>query len=267
MADKKGCSENMAKDTLTLVLNGEVSLSDFSEAIRNLFNLVDGLHNDLARGKHIEWRIEGLEAGSATATVRGIVEDKADTPDVERVVTAYENVGRSIKEGRQFSYSTRVKTAAEKIIGLVNEHIKSVRFETSDADFEFSKPMSEFSALATVNVCENTYGCVRGRVQSMTSRGGLRFTLYDLIDDRAISCYLATGSEDIMREAWGKLVIVEGLVRRDPESGRATSVRQVKDIQVISEGKPGDYREAIGAARGFLGDELPEEVIRRARDV
>jgi hypothetical protein len=101
----------------------------------------------------------------------------------------------------------------------------------------------------------------------MTSRGRLRFTLYDLIDDRAISCYLAPGSEDIMREAWGKLVTAEGLVRRDPDTGRATSVRQVKAIQIIPEGKPGDYREAVGAALGFLGGELPEEVIRRARDV
>ena len=30
--------------------------------------------------------------------------------------------------------------------------------------------------------------------------------------------------------------------------------------------KPGDYRQAIGAAPGFLGDTLPEEAIRKGRD-
>jgi hypothetical protein len=256
----------VAKDTLTLVLNGKVSLSDFSEAVTGLLNLVGGLQDDVAPGKHIAWLIDALEAGSATAGIRGVVGNESDLPAVEQVVAAYEDVGRSIKTARQFSYSPRVKTAASRIISLVNGRITSVRFETADVDIEFSKRPGDFSAVTSLTISETAYGSVRGRVRSMTSRSGLRFTLYDLIDDRAISCYLAPGSEDIMREAWGKLVIVEGLVRRDPDTGRATTVRQVKDIQIISEGKPGDYREAIGAAAGFLGDELPEEVIRRARD-
>ena len=257
----------MAKDTLTLVLNGEVSLSVFSEAIRGLLNLVDGLQADVASGKHIDWIIDTLDSGSATAVIRGVVENEADLPSVERVVAAYEDVGLSIRKGRQFSYSSSVKSAAKRIIGLVNGHITSVRFETADVDVEFSKRPTELSEVTSPTVSETAYGSVRGRVQSMTSRGRLRFTLYDLTDDRAISCYLTAGSEDIMREAWGKLVMLEGLVRRDPETGRATTVRQVKDLQIISEGKDDDYREAIGAAPGFLGDELPEEVIRKARDV
>jgi hypothetical protein len=257
----------MVKDTLTLVLNGQVSLVDFSEAIKSLLSLVEGLQADLAQGKHIDWLIDALEAGSATAAVRGIAENEVDEESIERVVSAYEDIGRSIQKGQQFSYSDRVKNAAQKIISLVNGNITSVRFETADADFEFSKRPDEFSSITPLNMFEGAYGSVRGRVQSMTSRGGLRFTLYDLIGDRAISCYLSSGSEDIMREAWGKLVIVEGLVRRDPDTGRATTVRQVKEIQIVPEGKLGDYREAIGAAPNFLGDELPEEVIRRARDV
>jgi len=62
----------MVKDTLTLVLNGQVSLVDFSEAIKSLLSLVEGLQADLAQGKHIDWLIDALEAGSATAAVRGI---------------------------------------------------------------------------------------------------------------------------------------------------------------------------------------------------
>jgi hypothetical protein len=262
-----GTGEDMPKDTITLVLNGEVSLRDFSDAVGGLLALISGLQKEIAGQASIEWLVDSLDAGSATATVRGIPENGTPSAAVERVVHAYGDVGLAIRTGKQFNYSPPVKAAATRIVSLVKGRITSVRFETPDVDVEFSTEARPFEAAEIMQGSEYAYGATKGRVQSMTSRGQLRFTLYDLIDDRAISCYLARGSEDIMREAWGKLVLVEGLVRRDPETGRATTVREVKDIQIIPEGKPGDYREAIGAASGFLGDELPEEVIRRARDV
>lgn len=257
----------MPKDTVTLVLNGEVSLRDFSEAIGGLVALISGLQKEIAGKTGIEWLVDGLDAGSATATIRGVPEDETQLTTVERIVRAYGDVGLAIRSRRQFNYSPAVKVAATRILNLVNGHVKSVRFETPDVDVEFSGEARAFLEGETGGGAECAYGAVRGRVQSMTSRGQLRFTLYDLIDDRAVSCYLTPGSEDTMRDAWGKLVLVEGLVRRDPETGRATTIREIRDIQIIVEGKHGDYREAIGAASGFLGDELPEEVIRRARDV
>ena len=69
-----------------------------------------------------------------------------------------------------------------------------------------------------------------------------------------------------MREAWGKIVLVEGIIHRDPDSGRATTVRNVHNVKIVRELERGAWRRAIGAARGFLGDELPEDVIRRSRD-
>ena len=43
----------MAKDTLTLALNGDVSLEDFSKAIQQFFNLVSSLHDDVAKKSSI----------------------------------------------------------------------------------------------------------------------------------------------------------------------------------------------------------------------
>jgi hypothetical protein len=257
----------MSKDSLTIVLNGEVTLGDFSIAVNELFRLVTGLGTDVARDTSIEWMIDSLEAGSAIATIKGFVEEGKDRGAIEKVVDAYLDIGRSIQKGEQIGYSKQVQTAANRITSLVNGRIKSIRFETIDADVElFSRPQI-FYEMEKAGFLKANFGAVRGRVQSMTSRRGLRFTLYDLINDRGISCYLAQGSEDIMREAWGRIALVEGLVKRDPETGQPTTVRNVRDIHIISEGKLGDYREAIGAAKGFLGDELPEDVIRRGRDV
>jgi len=256
----------MAKDTLTLALNGEVSLGDFSKAIQEFLNLVNGLRTDVAKDASIEWFIEHLEAGSAIATVKGIGEDESDVDAIEKVVDAYLDVGQAIQRDRPLNYSRPVQMAAKKLISIINGKIKSVRFETIEKDVEIFASARGLKQMNMAKLPEGSFGAVRGRVQSMTSRRQLRFTLYDLIDDRAISCYLSPGSENIMREAWGKTAMVEGSVRRDPESGHATTVRGVKEIKIIQEGKLGDYRQAIGAAPGFLGNTLPEEVIRRARD-
>ena len=257
----------MSKDTLTLALNGDVSLQDFAEAIRDFFEIVSGLKNDVAKEAPIEWLVTDLEAGSAIATVRGVTEDDKAIQAIERVVDAYLDLGQSIQQERPLNYSQPVKSAARKLFSLINGRIKSVRFETVDKDVEiFAKPVSLRRAMFEAVFPEGNLGAVRGRVQSMTNRGQLRFTLYDFIDDRAVSCYLAPGSENIMKEVWGKIAMVEGFVRRDPETGRATTVRGVKDIRLIPEYNKNEWREAIGVALNFLENDLPEEVIRRARD-
>lgn len=256
----------MAKDTITLALNGDVSLKDFSNAIQQFFNLINGLHDDVAKESSIEWFVEGLEAGSAIATIKGIGEEEADTEAVEKVVDAYLDVGKAIQKESPLNYSRPVQRAAKQLVSIINGRIKSIRFETTETDVEIFSSPKVLAYMPIAKLPEGSLGAVRGRVQSMSNRGHLRFTLYDMIDDRAISCYLSPGNEDIMREAWGKVAMVEGYVRRDPESGHATTVRGVKEIKVVHEGKIGDYRQAIGAAPGFLGDTLPEEIIRRARD-
>jgi len=256
----------MAKDTITFALNGEVTLHDFSTGVAELFNLVHGLGKDVAPNKKIEWFIAGLEAGSAIATIRGEAIDEATVTDVEKVVDAYMDVGRAVQQGKQISYSKATKKAIRNLMGVINGRVKSMRFENIEDDVEIFKTPEIFKQLKKTEILKEALGAVRGRVQSMTNRGQLRFTLYDLIDDRAISCYLASGSEDIMREAWGKVAMVEGVVRRDPETGLATTVRGVRDMRIVPEYKRGQWREALGAAPNFLENELPEDVIRKARD-
>ena len=256
----------MAKDEITLALNGDVTLGDFSTAVAEFLNLVKGLESDMSPGKPIDWFIVGLEAGSAIATIQGCPVEGTEPADVERVVDAYMDVGRSIQQGKQLSYSNDTKKAARNLLKVIDGRITSLRFENIESDVEVFRTPEIFTQVQQPVKLEISLGAVRGRVQSMTNRGSLRFTVYDLIDDRAISCYLTPGNEEMMRESWGRVAMVEGMVHRDPETGRATTVRNVQEIRIIHEGKPGEWREALGAAKGFLGDDLPEDVIRRARD-
>lgn len=103
-------------------------------------------------------------------------------------------------------------------------------------------------------------------MQTLSSRGSLRFTLYDLVFDKAVSCYLEPGHEETMRGVWGKLASVEGWVTRDTLTGRPISVRRITSVQPRREVEPGSFREARGAVRAGPDAERPEVAIRRMRD-
>lgn len=249
----------MAKDTLTLALNGDVGLAEFAQAILQFRTLVDALSKELGVADDIRWYIHDLQVGSTIATVRG----ETDSPSkVERVVTAYGDVGVALQSGTRPSYSDPVVNAARAITQVLNGHISSVRFETADTDaiVKSQAPMGTAAATAM------TIGAVEGRVQTLTSRKGLRFTLYDVLHDRAVSCYLRDDQEESMRPMWGKRAIVEGEISREKDTGRPVAIRRIRNFKVLPESQPGMYMKARGVAPMLPGAALPEIIIRRLRD-
>jgi hypothetical protein len=258
----------MASDTATLVLKGSINLRDYTIALEGLTDLVKSLAADVASGAEIEWEITSLEAASAHTTVRGIAKEGWSEAGVERVVSAYHEVAAAMSAGQPIPYSVQVREAAYKITSVLkNPKVKSIVFETEADDVEVfgqgvNLPSVKKGKPHLVQVC---HGAVRGRVQSLTNRHALRFTLYDLLHDNAVSCYLLPGSESKMREAWGRLAIVEGILRRDPFTGHPTSIREIKDVHILSD-RVGTWRDAAGVAPAKPGSISPEEAIRRARN-
>ncbi len=253
------------KDTVTLVLNGEVKLSDFSVAIEGFRSLIDALSKERAKNKKIDWIVDSLESGSVIATARGRPKSEVDSPSVSAVVDEFERVGASLKSGEINKFAPPVREAAQKIYSVMNGSIRSVRFETADVDVEiFTGELAHKPGEETL--LTNNIGAVRGRVETLSRRGGLRFTLFEATTDRAVSCYLAPGFEDKMREAWGRLGYVEGIIRRDPRTGRPTTVRQVKEFTLIPEQEPGAWRHALSAAPIESSTMSSEEAVRRIRD-
>lgn len=253
----------MANDTVTLALDGDVSLSEFAEAVDRF----DGLVRALARAEkvtHVQWMVAQLEVSSTLATARGISSNAQPVDvvkdEVERVVRGYLRVGHSLEHGEPFPYSAVVERQARGITGILNGRITSVRFETAEAE----AVVAVSTAGPKSQPLPPSYGAVEGRIQTLTSRGGLRFTLYDTFFDKAVSCYLAEGYEDVMRDAWGRRAVVEGLVTRDAQTGRPLAVRGVTHVEVLPEVPLREYRKLRGIApRRTIS---AEEAIRRLRD-
>lgn len=253
----------MANDTVTLALQGDVSLDQFAEGIVRFSALIRELSVE-SGVPQARWQVEDLEVGSTTATARGVA--NGSNGSVERVVASYLEVGRALEQGITIPFPSRVREEAVALTKLLGVGVEAIRFETADADaiirsFEEATPTPRPPVERAA-----AYGAVRGRVQTLTSRNSLRFTLYDAVHDRAVSCYLAEGSQDQARDIWDKMATVEGWVSRDPESGRPLSVRRIRRVTVIEdEGEPQGYLQARGAHP--RGDHPPAEVrIRRLRD-
>lgn len=260
----------MKLDTITFGLSGDVSLDDFAKGIASFHELIRGLTEETGTDG-VEWLIDHLERSSAIATVRGV----GDADRVAHIVQNYDGVGECLHYDRPLTrFSSRVQKAARTLVAIPSgkTKVESVRLETAERDWIIRPPAApRKNHLCVVpqagqepQVPQPAQGQQEGRVQTLTTRGGLRFTLYDLLHDKAVSCYVKEGHEDKMRDIWGKVAVVEGVISRDPQTGRANSVRQITRIEMKPEVR-GSWREARGASPAKT-ELLPEQAIRRLRD-
>lgn len=247
--------------TLTFELQGEtIPLSVFAEAVTHFTQLVAALSRDVAGKAALDWIIDDLSVGSALIATRSTAERAAD------VENAYETVARALERHEEPPFSPAVKKEASALTALLDGHVEALLMQTARDDRIIRKPDFEngVKVLFDKTAQKIAHGGVQGRIETLGRRPGLRFTLYDSVYDKPVSCYLAQGYEDIMRNAWGKIAIVEGLVTRDPLTGRPTSVRQVRNVMLIEEGERKAYKRARGAIQ--RGELSPEEEISRLRD-
>lgn len=248
----------MSETTLTFALSGDIPLDLFAEAMQRFRRLIGALTHEVSGQAGIVWVVDDLSGGSTLATIRGEAEQDED---VERVVRAYASVGRALERSEAVPYSPRVVRAAESIRQMLNGKITSIQFEA----------MSEVATVASGTPEQGraflgAYGSVEGRVETLTSRRRLRFTLYDSLRDQAVFCYLQQDQGELIRDAWGRRVIVRGWVRRDPKTGRPVVVSPVRSVDILPEVQPGSYRRARAVAPAGPDDPSPEVMIRRLRD-
>jgi hypothetical protein len=252
--------EAMAKDTVSLVLGGDVPLATFARVMGNFSALIRSLSDEVVGPGAIEWEISHLEGGSATAVVRGIYDVAAD---VERVVQAYGIVGQCLEQARPVPYSDEVVLTAKSITSILDGKVRSVEFVTDDYVASITEPLVEEEERG-----HRLYslGTVRGVIETISLRGRLKFTLYDDLFDRAVHCYPDEGQREHLRKVWGKHVSVSGWIYRDPDMGRPLEITRLGTILILEDFPPDSYKAARGVMPWRLGDELPEVLIRRLRD-
>lgn len=251
----------MFDTTLMIALEGDVSLSQFRRAIEHFENLLGALTKELSPEETIHWDLENLAVGSAIVTVSGRAEREEP---VLRVINAYETIGQSLQMSNPLPFSMAVVREARAIVNLIDSSITSIRFETAQKEaiiygvFDVQrgstlKPMTAF-------------GTVKGRVQAISNRNKLRFTLYDAVFDKAVNCYIDENQQAILTDIWNQTVVVSGRITRQPDTGQPINVREVTAIDPVLPAVLGGYRRARGVLAGMGQTQRAEESTRQLRD-
>jgi len=144
----------------------------------------------------------------------------------------------------------------------LDDGVTSIRFETPDKDSFITRNIPSMPSERLVK----SYGAIEGRIQTLTNRKGVRFTLFDTLHDKAVSCYLKEGQEELIREAWGKHAIIQGEITRESRSGRPVAIRDISIIKTTLDVRAGSYLKARGIVPIQNNEIFPEIILRKARD-
>jgi len=251
-------------DTVTLQLRGDdIRIEAFAQAIDHFSSLMAELSR-AAGAKGLKWEVAGLEAGSATTQVRAARNGFAPE-QVDEVVRSYLQVGKALSESAILPFSPEVQKHALAIAEVLDEGVEGILFETPEDEALVSHAVDEAHPVPVGQRQSKAFGAVTGRIQTLTSRNALMFTLYDRLHDRAVRCYLREGQESLVEDAWQKTATVVGWVTRDADSGRPVNVRKIESLELLA-GDPQGYRRARGALKPDPEGLSPEERIRRMRD-
>lgn len=245
-------------DSVTFRLDGELTIAKLSDAFARFQGVLEALEKD--QDARVRWVLAGLDYGSAGVTARAEPLDDQSAAKIPAITERYLDAGRQVSRGE--IDPTRPLLRLVRRLTDVADESNRVILETADDDVIFTAPVTTGLATATTQTTKSL-GTVRGRVETLSHRKGLRFTLYELASDQRVSCYLQADHEDQMRDAWGHIADVTGEVTRDAESGRPIAVRRVTTVEVVNEGETMGFLEARGAVGGT---EPAERVIRRMRD-
>jgi hypothetical protein len=231
-ADCGEVSELAAEPVLTVALEGpDISLSSFATAVSALDSLLRALGAEVAPGSSLAWDVQALDAGSAVTTVLGRV-ISGDPAGLARVTAAFEAIGDALTRQAPIPYSPVVTRYATSLTDVLADHVTAIRLETPERDFTITPGSSTLQG-APPGPPVISLGGVEGRIQTLSNRRSVRFTLYDELDDHAVSCYLNPGEESLIQKFWGLRALVEGTVRRD-SAGLGDSVGETRQDHLAS---------------------------------
>jgi len=248
----------MAGDSVTFRLEGEVEIGKLSDAFVKFSAVLDELPKP--HDASVRWVVAGLDYGSAIATARAVPIDDRSAPFVPVMVEDFLSAAESVSHG-EFDDTRPLLKLVRNLTRVVDDSNQLI-LETDADEVLFAAPATEDEAAPTPPKTKSL-GTVRGRVETLMHRGELRFTLFDLATNRAVSCYLPSEHEDLMRDAWGHIADVTGTITRDGATGRPLTIRRVTGVDRVEEGEPLGFLRAEGVVGG---KEPSEAVIRRIRD-
>lgn len=259
-------SERSSNRELTLQLDGNPDASKFASFIYNSTSLVNALSNSVLKGQHrrrnkLRWYANNVSiTGGAEVSYEA---PNSDPQKFELVESAFFEVGNALRYGGDIPYSQSVADYASRLRKIVRDDVESLIFINQKNEAIVRRDIEVASAPSAIAA----YDEVEGRIETISSRKGLRFILYDSYFDRAVTCYLddpETASD--LTDYFGKVVRVMGLVTRDSGTDRPFKIKNIGVRGITLVEKPEySWRDAENIIQ-FTPELTPEGYIRKLRD-
>lgn len=257
----------MSTRSFTIQLDGTVSLGRFAAALDAWQLTLSAIAENVGSSHILAMNVEDLASGSAVIQV----DVEFDTDDVATTFQRdYIKVGTQLRDGNIIDFPKRFREPLEKLRDAARrDGDNGMTLSSDDADIlilSTGQPES-FPGIQSSAANVEALGIVIGKLQAISSRKSLKVMVYDIVNDRAVRCSLSQEQHELARELWDTEVIVEGLVRRDPVTGQALSMRNVESI--APRPTPRDrlsWQRARGALKHIRPDLSSEELIRLARN-
>jgi hypothetical protein len=265
----------MAKDKATVKADGKVSVSDLAVIVDSMAKVLSALTAETTDNPAvIEWVVEGLKAGSATVTTRGIGATYLALHTIQRVIERYELLARKAHNGLVEDFPPPVQSAVRTLSSLVNGRITRISLSADDdaGEWSISPKLSEGvrdedSARPGIDVNRYARTCLRGQIVTLDAKHSTYFTLREAHTGQLLRCYPSPSYRPELGKWWatGAWVIVEGTYSRytDPPT-----MLSITNITPFENAPPGSWRDAAGCAPRRPGTEdiSSAEMVRRIRD-
>ena len=190
---------------MTLELGPDkVPALEFLKAVRAFAGLLDGIAKDACGDKKaVSWEIS---VARGSQLIRADITPATDPKAVHTVRTLLRRPPqRTMNRFRRFP-----KSIEGTRIWIGQEDCDSLR----DGDDEQSSETGPFTE----------YGTVEGKLDTLSARGGVHFTIYEPIWDKGVNCSVPSDLVDTMQKMWRQRIAAHGMVHYDAE-GRPMSIR------------------------------------------
>ncbi len=257
----------MVARSFTIQLDGAVSLGRLTAALDAWQSALATIAENVGQTHVLDMRVDDLAVGSALVQVRVEFDAEVHASAFSR---DYNQVGIQVRDGNVLDFPANLNKPVQALreVALM-DGASGLTLSSEDADILIAPgawPVTPMVSGAR-RMQSEAIGVVIGKLQSLTSRSALKVTVYDVINDKAVRCLLTDEQHELARDLWNSDVIVEGLVRRDPATGRPLSIRDVRSIGPRQ--TPVDayaWMKARGALRHVQPESSSEDLVRQARN-
>ena len=268
----------MSTDIVTIKASGPVSLDDLRVLAASIADLTAALTREAAGAVPIDWRVTGLQYGSAKITARGVPAKLAAIALVASITSRFDDVARAANRGAITGFSPAVQEPIRRAARLINGPVEAVLLGAGDdtapwpIDHSLADATDESDDTADDAADLHAYvrTAVKGQVVTLDDKRQLYFTLRRAHTGELVRCYPDRSNVELRKrlsEYWstGAWVFVEGTYNQQAPT---PTLYFITDVIPLPTARRGAWREAAGVAPrpADRGDLSVADAVEGARD-